>query len=120
MKNTTYGKVSEGDTILLDTAMVKHNGLRHYIQLIVFCLMLFVLASCSFSTSNVDADEIAKEGYDAGYEDGFSFGGSFDMEDARTSFSLMYEAPKTPEEKEKFKIYVENYKRGFTDGKKNR
>jgi len=124
--------LSSIDGIELDNATTKQNvvnrfrewwssvSLRRYILLIVFCISLFAWVSCSFSASDVSVDEIAKEGYEDGYEDGFSFGGSFDIEDARTSFSLSYNAPKTQEEKEKYKIYVENYKKGFLEGKKNR
>lgn len=124
--------LSSSDVIALDNTTTKQNvvyrfsewwsnvSLRRHILLVVFCLSLFACTSCSFSTSDVSVDEIAKEGYEAGYEDGFSFGGTFDIEDARTSFSLTYEAPKTQEEKEKYKIYVENYRKGFLEGKKNR
>jgi hypothetical protein len=68
--------------------------------------------------SSSQASDIAEAGYKAGYEMGFDMA-DIDMEpDAKQSFSMLYGAPSTQEEKQMFNIYKENYERGYREGRR--
>ena len=64
------------------------------------------------------SNDVAEEGYNDGYQMGFQVA-DIDMKpDAKISFTTTYGAPSTPEEKEMYNIYKQNYERGFRDGKR--
>lgn len=76
----------------------------------------------SVPTSNTN--EAADVGYKAGYEQGFGMSGleedcpSDIMETfINASYSALYDAPSTPVEKEFYRIFKENFKKGFREGK---
>ena len=49
----------------------------------------------------------------------YSMTDDIDIEpDAKQSFSLLYGAPSTQEEKQMFNIYKENYERGYREGRR--
>lgn len=63
--------------------------------------------------------DMEKKGYDDGYQSGFAdtFRQLENVDDySRTSFVMEFGAPKTQEEKELLKTYMENFKKGFIDG----
>ena len=65
------------------------------------------------SVSSSQANDVGETGYKDGYEHGFNLA-NFDVEpDAKQSYSLLYGAPSTPEEKKMYNIYKENYERGY-------
>lgn len=77
----------------------------------------------SVSSSDSDYDDVAELGYKCGYEVGFELGGStagdyYDgTENIQMYYTNFYSAPTTPEEKKHYKVFAENYTRGFKDGK---
>ena len=122
----TYTGIATG---VQDGAKVKYNVTVHYDGENIMAEWKLIEAeeqetstssSSSGGTNNDEASDVAEEGYKAGYEDGFEFGEGLDEDDARLSFSLLYDAPSTPEAKELYKIFWENYKKGFYEGKKAR
>lgn len=71
------------------------------------------------SVSSSQANDIAEAGYKAGYEWGFNMADlDYDEPDAKQSFSILYGAPSTHEEKQMFNIYKENYERGYREGRR--
>ena len=67
------------------------------------------------------ANQIAEEGYNDGYQCGFSLGTSIanpQQEVIKSNFSIEHGAPSTPEMAELFRIYKENYERGYREGQK--
>ena len=70
----------------------------------------------SSDDSSYDLDDVAKSGYENGYEFGFSMA-DVDLEpDAKQSFSAYYGAPQTAEEKKVYDVYKQNYDRGYREG----
>lgn len=75
------------------------------------------------SDSSSDYDDVAEVGYKCGYEMGFQLGTSsageyYDgTENIQMYYTNFYPAPTTPEEKRQYKVFAENYTRGFKDGK---
>lgn len=73
---------------------------------------------------DADYDDVAEVGYKCGYEMGFELGGStagdyYDgTENIQMYYTNYYPAPTTPEEKRHYKVFADNYTRGFKDGKK--
>ena len=63
--------------------------------------------------------EIAEAGYKKGYEDGFSSTYK-DPDYARIVYNVRYGAPTNSEEMELFRIFEENYNKGFDEGHKAR
>lgn len=72
-----------------------------------------------FTDNNPQADDIAKCGYNDGYEDGFRMDISSDMMEMiiKNHYTSFYGAPRTSEERELYIIFKENYERGYRDGK---
>ena len=63
-----------------------------------------------------DLDNVAKVGYENGYEMGFTCA-DIDIEpDAKQSFSVNYGAPQTAEDKKAYDVYKQNYDRGYREG----
>lgn len=70
------------------------------------------------SVSSSQANDVAETGYKHGYENGFDMA-NLDIEpDAKQTYSMTYGAPSTPEEKQMYNIYKENYERGYREGKR--
>lgn len=63
--------------------------------------------------------EIAEAGYKKGYEDGFAYP-SRNPYDAKIVYKVRYGAPTNSEEMELFRIFEENYNKGFDEGHKAR
>lgn len=63
--------------------------------------------------------EIAEAGYKKGYEDGFAYR-SKNPDDAKIVYKVRYGAPTNSEEMELFRIFEENYNKGFDEGNKVR
>lgn len=70
------------------------------------------------SVSSSQANDLAEEGYNDGYQMGFQMADINSEPDAKVSFTMTYGAPSTPEEKQMYNIYKENYERGYRDGKR--
>lgn len=70
------------------------------------------------SVSSSQANDLAEEGYNDGYQMGFQMADINTEPDAKVSFTMTYGAPSTPEEKQMYNIYKENYERGYWDGKR--
>lgn len=66
--------------------------------------------------------EVAKAGYDKGYEKGFQ-GYKYDMEMYESTVKICYSAkygnPMSEEDKELFKIYSDNFWKGYKEGQNN-
>ena len=74
------------------------------------------VSSYSDDDSSYDLDNVAKVGYENGYEMGFNCA-DIDIEpDAKPSFSANYGAPQTAEEKKVYDVYKQNYDRGYREG----
>ena len=74
------------------------------------------VSSYSDDDSSYDLDNVAKVGYENGYELGFNCA-DIDIEpDAKPSFSANYGAPQTAEEKKVYDVYKQNYDRGYREG----
>lgn len=81
------------------------------------------LGGCSNDASEEYYQEESSGVEQAGYEDGYQMGfqmADFDSEpDAKSHFVVTYGgAPSTPEEKQVYNIYKQNFDRGFRDGKR--
>lgn len=67
-------------------------------------------------------EEVAKAGYDKGYEKGFE-GYKYDMQmyesTVKICYSAKYGTPMSEADKELFKIYSDNFWKGYQEGKKN-
>ena len=74
---------------------------------------------------NTTYDNVAEVGYECGYKAGFQLGGSvlgdYTGDGSQYSsgwYTNYYPAPSTPEEKRHYKVFVDNFTRGFKDGKR--
>lgn len=63
--------------------------------------------------------KVAEAGYKKGYEDGFSSTSKY-PDDAKIFYTIRYGAPTNSEEMELFRIFEENYNKGFDEGHKVR
>ena len=63
--------------------------------------------------------EVAEVGYKKGYEDGFSYT-SKHLNAEKIIYNVRYGAPTNSEEMELFRIFKENYDKGFDEGHKVR
>ena len=70
----------------------------------------------SSDDSSYDLDDIAKSGYQNGYDTGFSLADVNMEPDAKQSFTMYYGAPQTAEEKKVYNVYKQNYDRGYREG----
>jgi len=77
-----------------------------------------------YEDGDADYEDVAEVGYKCGYEMGFGLGGSpagdyFDgTENIQIYYTNYYPAPTTPDEKRQYKVFAENFTRGFKKGKK--
>jgi len=89
----------------------------NWIGAIVFFTIIVAANTCG----GPDTDEVAEVGYKVGYDMGFASGDIIDgNEYIQVAYSNYYPAPSTPEEKEQYDIFAENYKKGFRDGQNAR
>lgn len=67
-------------------------------------------------TSSISSD-VAQQGYEDGYQAGFQLADMDMQPDAKIAFTTNFGAPSTPEEKEMYNIYKQNYDKGYREGK---
>ena len=68
--------------------------------------------------SSTVVSDIAEEGYNDGYRMGFQLA-DIDLDpDAKIGYTATYGPPSTPEEKQMYNIYKQNYERGYREGKR--
>ena len=68
--------------------------------------------------SSSQVNDLAEEGYNHGYQMGFQMADLDSEPDAKMSFAMTFGAPSTPEEKQMYNIYKQNFDRGYRDGKR--
>lgn len=68
------------------------------------------------SGENGSDDDVAETAYQAGYEMGFRMAGvDYDEIGARMVYSEIYGSPQTDEESEMYRLFEQNYERGYRD-----
>ena len=109
---------------------------KYFLTMVVMAIFAIGFAASDDSSSSSDPQEqespadkqqeVKEKAYNAGYEDGFTFGPekSFDFDflkmRARGHYSGYYGAPMSDEEKVLYDLFVEHYTKGYREGARNR
>ena len=112
--------------IHLGNETVKITGTLTTTWIIILFFFIFVAVKLGNASDEVVEEtsvessissDVAQQGYEDGYQAGFQFADMDMQPDAKIAFTTNFGAPSTPEEKEMYNIYKQNYDKGYREGK---